>query len=58
MNSKMKAVFLTRYGPAEVLDVRQVDKPAPKNKEVFEAYKKHFMSLIYEDKYCQVYKIT
>jgi NADPH:quinone reductase-like Zn-dependent oxidoreductase len=34
MNSKMKAVFLTRYGPAEVLEVRQVDKPAPKNKEV------------------------
>jgi NADPH:quinone reductase-like Zn-dependent oxidoreductase len=34
MNAKMKAVFITKYGPPEVLEVRQVDKPAPKDHEI------------------------
>lgn len=34
MNSKMKAVVATKYGPPEVLEVREVDKPAPRDNEV------------------------
>jgi NADPH:quinone reductase-like Zn-dependent oxidoreductase len=36
MNSKkMKAVVYTKYGPPDVLQLREVEKPAPKNDEVF-----------------------
>jgi hypothetical protein len=31
MNTKMKAIVITKYSPPEVLELKQVDKPAHKN---------------------------
>lgn len=54
-NNGVTHIMINSY---EVQRLGYENRLTPKNKEVFEAYKKHFMSLIYEDKYCQVYKIT
>ncbi len=34
MELKMKAIVVAKYGTPEVLEVRKVDKPAPKDNEV------------------------
>jgi NADPH:quinone reductase-like Zn-dependent oxidoreductase len=33
-NEKMRAVFTTKYGPPEVMIMKEVDKPSPKNNEI------------------------
>ena len=56
MNSnKMKAVVCTKYGPPEVLQLKEVEKPAPKNDEV--CIKIHATAVTASDTFIRGFKI-
>ena len=51
----MKAIVCTKYGPPEVLQLKEVEKPAPKNDEV--CIKVHATAVTASDTFIRGYKI-
>ena len=51
----MKAIICTRYGPPEVLQLKEVAKPAPKNDEV--CIKIHSTAVTASDTFIRGFKI-
>jgi NADPH:quinone reductase-like Zn-dependent oxidoreductase len=52
---KMKAIVCTKYGPPEVLQLKEVEKPAPKNDEV--CIKIHVTAVTASDTFIRGFKI-